>query len=137
MCEFALINTLLLLAPFEFSASPRGDQETIPPEVRYMKYMQLLLTDTAVVHSFLAELDPAFVICHDYSRVGDVEQASVVADFIAPNADVAEPLQASFVAVAKDHGASNQTLPYEGAEIFASRLQRKFDAFESRICTSR
>lgn len=102
-----------------------------------MKYMQILLTDTAVMHSFLAELDPAFVVCHDFDRVGDVEQASMIADFLAPNAYVAGPLQASFVAMANAHDTSTDTLLYEGADVFASRLQRKFDAFELFLCTGK
>ena len=102
-----------------------------------MEYMQILLTDTAVMHSFLAELDPAFVVCHDFGRVGDVEHASMIADFLAPNIHVAGPLQESFLAVAKVHDASSESLLYHGADVFASRLQRKFDAFESSLCTGR
>ena len=102
-----------------------------------MEYMQILLTDIAVVHSFLAELDPAFVVCHDFHRVGDIEQAAMVADFLAPNSEVAEPLQASFVAVAKAHGASTESLLFDGADVIESRLQRKLDAFESALCAGR
>ena len=100
-----------------------------------MEYMQILLTDTAVMHSFLAELDPAFVVCHDFNRLGDIEQAALIADFLAPNAYVAGPLQASFVAVGNARDASREPLLYHGADVFASRLQRKFDAFERLICT--
>lgn len=102
-----------------------------------MEYMQILLTDTAVMHSFLAELDPAFVVCHDFDRIGDVEQASTIADHLAPNADLARPMKASFVEMAKTHNVSTEELPYEGAGVIASRLQRKFDAFESSLCTGR
>ena len=102
-----------------------------------MEYMQILLTDTAVMHSFLAELDPAFVVCHDFNRVGDIEQASMIADFLAPNAYVAGPLKESFVAVSNAHSASTEPLLYHGADVFASRLQRKFDTFESLICTGK
>ena len=89
------------------------------------------------MHSFLTELDPAFVVCHDFTRIGDVEQASKVADFLAPTAEVAEALQESFMAVGQVHNASKETLPYHGANVVASRVQRKFDAFESLYCAER
>ena len=106
-------------------------------EQLYLEYMQVLITDIAVMHSFLAELDPAFVVCHDYTRIGDVEQASKVADFLAPTPEVAKALQGSFMAVGHVHNESNETLPYQGANLIASRLQRKFDAFESLYCAER
>ena len=91
--------------------------------------MQILLTDIAVMHSFLAEIDPAFVVCYDYTRMGDVEQASKVAEFLAPTAEIAEALQESLMAVGHVHNASKETLPYQGADVISSRLQRKFNAF--------
>lgn len=100
-----------------------------------MQYMQVLLTDIAVLHSFVEELDPGFVVCHDYERIGDPEQVAVISAFLAPNEDVAELLKHSFIKVAGAVPApSNQSLPYEGADIVAARLQRKFDIFESKIC---
>lgn len=97
--------------------------------------MQVMLTDVAVVHSFLEELGPGFVICHDYGRVGDADQSAAIADFIAPNGDVAALLQKSFIELSHWHAPSNESLLYEGAEVFAARLQRKFDAFESQLCS--
>lgn len=99
-----------------------------------MQYMQILLTDIAVVHSFLAELGQEFVVCHDYDRVGDADQSAAIADFLAPNADVAELLKKSFIEVAAEHAPSNDSLLYEGADVSEARLQRKFDTFESQIC---
>ena len=100
-----------------------------------MQYMQILLTDIAVLHSFIEELGPGFVICHDYERIGDPEQSAVISAFLAPNEDVAEQLKYSFINVARDAPApSSQSLPYESADIVAARLQRKFDTFESKIC---
>lgn len=99
-----------------------------------MEYMEILLTDIAVMHSFLAELDPAFVICHDYKRLGEVEQSSSIANFIAPNAKIAERLNKALIDVAIPHGAANRALPY-GSEVVAARLQPKFDAFESELCS--
>eukprot|EP00904_Undaria_pinnatifida_P011652 jgi/Undpi1/7617/HiC_scaffold_23.g10090.m1 len=114
-----------------------GRQNVTSGEQLYLEYMQVVITDIAVMHSFLAELDPAFVVCHDYTRIGDVEQASKVADFLAPTAEVAEALQESFMAVGHVHNASNETLPYQGADVIASRLQRKLDSFESLYCAER
>ena len=113
-----------------------GDEYTTTPEQRYMEYMQIMLTDTAVMHSFLAELDPAFVVCHDFDRIGDVDQASRVADHLAPNADVAQLLKASFVEMADAHNASTESLLYEGADAISRRLQRKFNAFETALCAA-
>lgn len=106
------------------------------PELRYMEYMQILITDIAVMHSFLAELDPSFVICHDFERAGEIEQSSAIANFLAPNADVAEPLKMSLMSKARPRAPSTETIPFAGAGVVTSRLQRKFDSFESRLCTA-
>lgn len=114
-----------------------GDEGKTTPEQRFMEYLQIMLTDIAVVHSFLAELDPAFVVCHDFSRVGESEQSSLVASFLAPNADVAERLKDSMIdAVAVTHRSASKILPYDGVDVVSARLQRKFDAFESTLCGS-
>lgn len=105
------------------------------PQEKYMQYMQVLLTDIAVVHSFLGELDPGFVVCFDYNRIGDANQSASVANFVAPNADVAKVLDNSFVALAEPHAKTTESLLYEGGDVIASRLQRKFDAFESQLCS--
>lgn len=100
-----------------------------------MQYMQILITDIAVLHSFLSELGPGFVVCHDFDRIGDMDQSAFVSDFLAPNRDVAAMLNESFITVAEGYLASNDTLQYEGADVIASRLQRKFDVFEAEICS--
>lgn len=99
-----------------------------------MEYMQIVLTDIAVMHSFLSELDSAFVICHDFERAGEVEQSSSIAKFLAPNAEVAVPLRKSLMAVARARGASAEHLPFYDAHVVAARLQRKIDALESGLC---
>lgn len=102
-----------------------------------MEFTQVMITDIGVMHSFLAELDPAFVICHDFERVGEVEQSSSIADFLAPNADLAESLKQSLIDVARSHGPSTESLPYQGADAVTARLQRKLDAFETDLCARR
>lgn len=100
-----------------------------------MQYMQILFTDIAVLHSFIAELDPGFVVCHDYDRLGSVNQSVAIADVLAPNAEVAALVKTSFIDVAATIPASpNKSLPYLKAEVVAARLQRKLDTFESQIC---
>ena len=106
------------------------------PEEKFMQYMQVLFTDIAVVHSFLGELDPAFVVCFDYDRLGDMNQFESVAEFLAPNEDVAKSLNSSFVAIAHASARPPESLPYEGADVVASRFKRKFDVFESQLCSS-
>lgn len=100
-----------------------------------MQYMNVLFTDIAVVHSFLKELGPGFVVCHDYDRVGNADQAAAIADVLGPNSHVAALLKESFVQVAAVHAPSNVSLLYEGADVVATRFQRKMDAFESHICS--
>lgn len=74
------------------------------------------------------------MVCHDYHRVGDADQSAAVADFLAPNEDVAALLKNSFINIATRHASSNESLLYEGADVSEARLQRKFDTFESQIC---
>lgn len=99
-----------------------------------MHYMKVLFTDIAVMHALLAELDPAFVVCHDFDLLGNGVQASKIANFVSPNVDVARFLAASLVDDASPHLKSNETLPYRGGEVVAQRFQRAFDAFESTYC---
>lgn len=99
-----------------------------------MEYLQIIFADIAIMQSFLAELDPAFVICHDYERTGDVEQSSSLAAFLAPNPEIAAPLKNLLIAAAIPRGASTENLPFSGAHIVAARRLRKIDAFESGLC---
>ena len=94
----------------------------------------MLLTDTAVMHSTLAEIDPAFIVCHDYSHAGEEEQASKIANFVAPNAIIADMYKTSLLKRWIGHPPRKENLPVDGAELIVTRLQRKLDAFESAIC---
>ena len=100
-----------------------------------MGYMQILMTDIGVLHALLAEIGPGFVVCHDYDLLGDADQAGAIAEFLAPNDEVATMLNKTFVAVAKGHLRSSESLPFPGADAIAARLQRKFDAFEWQLCS--
>eukprot|EP00752_Nemacystus_decipiens_P012977 g11483.t1 len=122
------------------SSSPSND----PPERRFMDYVRILFTNIAVLQSFLSELPPGLIVCHDWDRLGDKDQASRIAEFISPNPEIAELVESSLVdTVSEDRvlkeamGAREDGLPFEGADALASRLQRKLDAFESRYCGTR
>lgn len=39
---------------------------------------QIMMTDAAVVHSQLDELDPRFVVCHQYDKMYDPDHAAKV-----------------------------------------------------------
>lgn len=64
-----------------------------------------------MVQSFLAELDPAFVVCHDWSFFGDPDQARKIADTIAPNAEMASLVTEGLIgsAAAGSRHAGNET----------------------------
>lgn len=99
-----------------------------------MHYMQVLFTNIAVMHALLAELESAFVVCHDFDLLGDAEQAFEIAKFVSPNADVARVVAAALVDHASPHHKSNETLPFPGGDMLEQRFQRAFDAFESTYC---
>lgn len=99
-----------------------------------MHYVQILFTNIAVMHSLLAEIDPAFVVCHEYGLLGDPEQAGRIADFVTPSAEVAQELKTALVEVASGGSSTNESLPYVSAEAVVTRLQEKLDAFESTYC---
>lgn len=43
-----------------------------------MRYSRVLFTDMAVMQSMLSELDPGFMVCHSFDKLGQQEQASKV-----------------------------------------------------------
>lgn len=101
--------------------------------------MRILFTDIAVLQSFLSELGPGLVVCHDWDYLGDKDQASKVAAFISPNDEVAQMVESSLVETAIVHRESfnrrvENALPFDGADALAARLQRKLDAFEHLYC---
>lgn len=88
------------------------------------------------MHSFLAELDPAFVICHDWSLLGDPDQAQSIADAVAPTADVASIVRQALVITASrgPMRKANEQHQFDKAEILSSRIQQKLDSFEHLYC---
>lgn len=89
------------------------------------------------MHSFLGEIDPSFVVCHDFDRLGDADQALRISEALAPNEKLREPLARSFAAAVKHTQSSDaalEPLPYPSEELLAVRLQNKLDAFEPSFC---
>eukprot|EP00903_Cladosiphon_okamuranus_P015285 g14125.t1 len=74
-----------------------GDWTEDSSERAFMEYTRILFTNTAVLHSFLGEIDPSFIVCHDWDRLGDKEQASKIAGFVAPNDELADMMMNSLV----------------------------------------
>ena len=62
-----------------------------------MEYVRILFTDMAVLHSFLAEIDPGFIVCHDWERLGEESQASEIAAFVSPNAEIVDVVATALV----------------------------------------
>lgn len=99
-----------------------------------MLYMRTLFTEAGVMHSLLAEVAPEFVVCHDYAKLGDVEQAASIAEFVSPSAEVAAMFRRSLTESARSPSAAAESLPHNGKDEVASRLQQKLDVLESRFC---
>ncbi|CAM9177681.1 unnamed protein product [Ectocarpus sp. 4 AP-2014] len=115
---------------------PRGmghAEGALSEEEAFVEYMRVLFTNIAVLQSFLSEIGPEFIVCHDWDRLGNKEQASTIARFISPNDKIAGLVESSLVQTARE-SSSNDSLPYKGADALVSRLQEKLDAFEPLYC---
>lgn len=99
-----------------------------------MEYAKVIFTDMGVVHSLLGELDPAFVICHDWDLLGDPEQAKNVSAFISPTDEMASLYEHWLVGSVRSIHTSEDTLPFVGSDVLVARLQKKLDTFERLYC---
>lgn len=92
------------------------------------------------MQSFLHELDPGFIVCHDWDLLGDETQASEIARFVSPNYEVADLVKTVLVnrAVHADHihdgGVEVDVMASAGNKKLLLRLQDKLDSFEARYC---
>ncbi|CAM9869775.1 unnamed protein product [Ectocarpus sp. 4 AP-2014] len=102
-------------------------------EELFVEYMRVLFTDIAVLQSFLSEIAPVFIVCHDWGRLGGKDQASTIANFISPNDEIAGLVKSSLVQTARN-SSSTDVLPFENADALVSRLQLKLNAFEPLYC---
>lgn len=109
-----------------------------PAEKSFIRYMQIILTEAALLQSMLHELGPGFVVCHRYSQMTHKAQAMEVAEFVAPTAEAAQMFAESLLRVARptrSSGPSDGYEPrYEGETVIISRLQHKLDALEAAFC---
>lgn len=125
------ISTLIPLDDY----SGLGDGAEVSSEERFIEYLKILFTDMGVIHSMLFELDPAFVVCHDYEALGDPYQASRIANFIGPTETMASRIKETLVgSVQMRNSTGESSLPFEGATIIVDRMQSKLDAFEGTFC---
>ena len=85
----------------------------------------------------LSELDPNFITCHDFSKLGDPEQAAKLANFTAPNPEMAVAFAETLVdTAAVSHEPGNKDLIQPEAEqALAARLQIKLDNVEATFCS--
>lgn len=107
----------------------------------FLEYVRILFTNAGVLHSLLGEIDPEFVVCHDWDSLGDVVQASKVAAFVSPNAEVADMFSSAMVDSVMEiphedgeHEAGIDALTFDGVGSLARRLQDKLDSFEALYC---
>lgn len=98
--------------------------------------MLILLTDLGAAHSMLSELDPSFITCHDFSKLGDRKQAAKLANFTAPTPEMAAAFAKTLVdTAAVSHKPGNNDLIQPDAEhALAARLQVKLDNVEATFC---
>ena len=109
-----------------------------------MDYVRILFTHIAVLQSFLSELPPGLVVCHDWSLLGDRDQASRIAGFISPNPEIAGLVESALMDTAvsdvenqKGGDRQGDEFPFGGSDEYVARLQKKLDAFEARYCGPR
>lgn len=112
-------------------------------EEDFLKYVRILFTSIGVLQSFLEEIDPAFVVCHDWDLLGDETQAAEIAAFVSPNDKVAHFVKNTLVGVvaAAKHvhedsvqGLDIDEMIYDGTKQLLLRLQDKLDLLEARYC---
>lgn len=94
-----------------------------------MEYMRILFTNIAMVHSFIPVIYPAFMVCHDFASIGDVDQASMSSNVTSSAKEVAIYMKSSLIKKAPQHGP-DEAFPFVGVDGAVSRLQLKHDFFE-------
>ena len=109
-------------------------------EERFMRYIRILFTSIAVLHSQLLEIDPKFIVCHDFNIINDVDQMGKIANFISPNEEIANDI----ISINTDDlKKKNQKKPklevdfepiIEKNMLLIDRLQKKLDSIEEMIC---
>lgn len=100
--------------------------------------MQILITQATLVLSMLHEVDRRFVVCQRYDGIQSDEQIATVAEFAAPNPEVAGIFAASWKKVVdpvpSDNGDDDNRPVYEGEGVIIARLQEVFDVLDAAFC---
>lgn len=103
-------------------------------EEKFLRYVEILLENAAIVHSSLSELGPGFVVCNNFDDMTSKEQAWRVADFLSPSETVGAYLLDSLLEHAEMRNSTGEELPYQDAFALTERLQQKLDVIESQHC---
>ena len=109
-------------------------------EERFMRYIRILFTSIAVLHSQLLEIDPKFIVCHDFNMINDVDQMGKIANFISPNEEIANDIMSINTDDLKKTIKKKPKLEVDFEPIIEKnmllidRLQKKLEAIEDMIC---
>ena len=109
-------------------------------EERFMRYIRILFTSIAVLHSQLLEIDPKFIVCHDFNIINDVDQMGKIANFISPNEEIANDIISINTDDLKKKIQKKPKLEVDFEPIIEKnmllidRLQKKLDSIEDMIC---
>lgn len=104
--------------------------------------MRALLLNADVLKSTFSEIDSRFVTCLGYESISDAQQATRVANFLAPTQDIADQFSRTMLDAVKEK-SKGRVAPHkypalsnpESAEFWLiSRLQQKLDLIEELEC---
>ena len=101
-----------------------------------------MFTSIAVLHSQLLEIDPKFIVCHDFNIINDVDQMGKIANFISPNEEIANDIMSINTDDFKKTSMKKPKLEVdfdfepiiEKNMLLIDRLQKKLDSIEEMIC---
>ena len=109
-------------------------------EERFMRYIRILFTSIAVLHSQLLEIDPKFIVCHDFNLINDVDQMRKVANFISPNEEISNDIMSINTDDLEKKIKKKPKLEVDFEPIIEKnmllidRLQKKLESIEDMIC---
>ena len=107
-------------------------------EANFLKYIRILLADISIMQSLLEEIDQEFVVCHDFDKLGEINQSNTISKFVAPTEEVFRIYNSTMVktAAVHHHHSSVSQFDYnnEYMEMIVSRIKNKLDSFEYKYC---
>jgi len=102
-------------------------------EKQFMKYINVLFTNIGVLHSFFLEIDPKFIICHDYDKINDLDQLKSISNFVSPTRNIYEEILSIYGKNVRNR-SKNDEFEYENMGIILDRLQKKINLIEEMFC---